>query len=138
MVGNPLRGNLLYVDANTFIYALETPNQFPGLKQHFVQPFLQGDLQIVTSWITLAEVLVKPIQSGDDRLEAYYRQVISASDNFSVVAVDEEICSAAAILRAVHGIKLPDAIHVATWQLASCVNFLNERCSMGEDGRQCD
>src|SRR5665213_3689293 len=79
MVRNPLRGQTVYVDANTLIYALETPGLFPGLQTHFVQSFVRGDLHIVTSWITLAEVLIKPVSSGDVKLEAYYRQLIRSS-----------------------------------------------------------
>ncbi len=43
MVKSPLLGQTVYVDANTLIYALETPALFSGLQTHFVQPFLRGD-----------------------------------------------------------------------------------------------
>ena len=82
MVKNPLRGQTVYVDANTLIYAVEAPKLFPGLQKHFVQPFLNGDLHLATSWITLAEVLVKPMQNSDAKLEAYYRQLVRQSGSF--------------------------------------------------------
>jgi predicted nucleic acid-binding protein len=77
MVTNPLKGQKVYVDANSLIYAIETPQLFPGLRTQFVQTFLQGDLTIATSWITLAEVLVKPLNQGDLKLESYYRRLLS-------------------------------------------------------------
>jgi predicted nucleic acid-binding protein len=120
MVNSPLQGQTIYVDANTLIYALETPKLFPGLRRHFVNPFLRGELPIVTSWITLSEVLVKPMQSGDTRLEAYYRQLIQPSTVCSVIPVAEGIASAAASIRAQFGVRLPDAIHIATGQSAGC------------------
>lgn len=125
MVSSLLKGQTVYVDSNTLIYALETPVLFPGLQTHFVEPFLRGDLHIVTSWITLAEVLVKPIGSGDAKLEAYYRQLIRPSVVCSVVAVDEDIAGAAATIRAKYGIRIVDAIHIATGQFIGCNCFLS-------------
>ena len=89
-----------------------------------MQPFLSGDLHIVTSWITLAEVLIKPMSTGDVKLEAYYRQLVRPSVVCTVVTVDEDIASAAAAIRAQHGIRLADAIHVATGRFIGCNCFL--------------
>jgi predicted nucleic acid-binding protein len=81
-------------------------------------------LKITTSWITLAEVLVKPLQAGDIRLESLYRQLIRPTSVCSVVAVDEKISSGAAAIRSLYGLRLPDAIHIATGQAMGCHCFL--------------
>lgn len=129
-----MQGQTVYVDANTLIYALETPELFPGLQTHFVQPFLRGDLHIVTSWITLAEVLVKPVSSCDVKLEAYYRQLVRPSIVCTVVAVDEDIAGAAATIRAQHGIRLADAIHIATGKFIGCNCFLTRDSQWAKTG----
>ena len=134
MVNGILLGKSVYVDANTLIYAIETPTQFPGLQRQFIEPLLAENLHVVTSWITLAEVLIRPISQGDAQLESYYRQLVQPSAFFRVIAVDESIASSAAVIRSTHGIKLADAIHIATGQWAGCNCFLTRDSQWAKTG----
>jgi predicted nucleic acid-binding protein len=86
--------------------------------------FDRGELTLVTSWITFAEVLIKPLQHGDAVTEAGYRGFFTPSTYFEIVPVDQGISEQAAALRALHGFKLPDAIHIATGMAAGCTHFL--------------
>ncbi|MBS1718567.1 MAG: type II toxin-antitoxin system VapC family toxin [Armatimonadetes bacterium] len=133
MVSDLLVGKKIYVDTNVWIYALEAPHLFPNLQAAFVSPLQSGDLEAVCSWITLAEVLVKPIQNADLTLETYYRRLIHPSV-CSMVDVDEQIAAAAATLRAEHGIRLPDAIHIATGQASGCDYFLTSDANWAKFG----
>jgi hypothetical protein len=74
MVNPLLIGQRIYVDASALIYAIETPQAYPGLQTQFLDLFARGELTMVTSWITFAEVLTKPMQNGDAAIEAGYRQ----------------------------------------------------------------
>jgi predicted nucleic acid-binding protein len=124
-VVNPsLIGQRVYLDASALIYAIEMPQQYPGLRAKVFGPFAKGQLTLVTSWITYAEVLGRPMQIGDVTLETTYRQFFSASPVFEILRVDQGNSDEAARLRASHGFKLPDAVHVGTGIAANCTCYL--------------
>lgn len=121
---SPLFRQRVYVDASALIYAIETPQAYPGLQTNFLELFGRGELTIVTSWITFAEVIVKALQNGDKAAEAGYRDLFVPSTRFEILPVDKAIIDQAASLRAQHGFKLPDAIHIATGMVAGCTFYL--------------
>lgn len=88
---SPIFGKKVYVDASVLIYAIETPQQFPRLQTHFLDLFARGDLVMVTSWITFAEVLVKPLKLGDTFLEMGYRRLFAPTTHFEILNVDQDI-----------------------------------------------
>lgn len=119
-----LQGDRIYLDANIWIYALEG---FPAFSQDltiFFQAIDQGNLTAVTSELSLAEVLVKPIQNQNNSQQATYKQAISSSKNLFVIPVGREILFTAAQLRATTTLKLPDAIHAATALSSQCSTLL--------------
>jgi predicted nucleic acid-binding protein len=121
---NPPPGSKLYLDANVFIYAAETPSAFTGLMA-VLHRLDQGDYVAVTSALTLAEVLVMPIRSGNAALELAYRAMVSNSVSLTVIDVSRDILLRAATIRAITtGVKLPDAIHAASSEAAGCTHFL--------------
>ena len=124
MVIPSLIGKRVYIDASALIYAIEVPQQYQGLRSIVFNPFSLGQLTLVTSWITFAEVLVRPMQIGDALLENTYRQFFKASHVFEILHVDKAMSDDAARLRALHGFKLPDAIHIATGIAAGCSHFV--------------
>jgi predicted nucleic acid-binding protein len=115
-----LSGQVVYVDANTLIYAVESAGQFPRL----LGELLSGPAKVITSWITLSEVLVKPLQLSDTDLILAYQDLFRDATTFEVINVDEKIAGAAAQIRATYGLRLPDAIHVATGLQRGCSAFV--------------
>ncbi len=115
VVGMPERipaGALVAVDAAPIIYYLEN---HPKLAVHFAPWFeaaAQGEILLVISTVTLAEVATGPLQHGNELLAAQYEQVLGAS--CTVLPVTQQIAMQAARLRAAHGLRLPDAMVVAT------------------------
>lgn len=103
----------LYLDTSALIYLVEVADSASF-----------GDDQIVTSWITFAEALVKPMQNDDRLLQSAYRSLFEARTLLKVIPVDRDISLRAAELRAEHGLKLPDAIHLATGLHHGCAAFL--------------
>ncbi len=71
----------------------------------------------MTRWITLAEALVKPIQTGSTVAEAVYRSSFVPSPHFEMLPVDQVISDQAASLRVSHGFK--SAVGIA--ELASAI-----------------
>ena len=73
-----------------------------------------GQVELVTSELTVLEVLVRPLRLGDtslvDRYEGFFRQ-----PNVRLISVSLDILRAAARLRAtVTKLRTPDAIHAAS------------------------
>ncbi|HSZ59707.1 MAG TPA: hypothetical protein VK797_28950 [Tepidisphaeraceae bacterium] len=61
---NAIAGTKVYLDANVFIYAVEGFAGVGAKLTTLFQRFDRGELQAVTSELTLAEVLVKPLRDG--------------------------------------------------------------------------
>jgi predicted nucleic acid-binding protein len=83
-----------------------------------------GIVSGISSVITLTEVLTKPKQTGNQRLEREYRSLLLQSRHVSLVEVDTVIAERAADLRARWRIRTPDALHIATALDAGCQAFL--------------
>ena len=121
-----LRGPRVYLDANVFIYALEGYERYMGALSDLFDRVDRGDLTVVTSELTLAEVLVKPMMDGDHRLVEAYDRVLQPSGSFEVAQVTRDILLQAAKIRAeIRTLRLPDAIHVATARAGGCVSLLS-------------
>lgn len=117
-------GQRLYLDANVFIYYLEAFPAFVTILDELFGRLDNGTVLAVTSELTLAEVLVKPLQAGNAASVAQYEQFLSDSGSLSMVPVTRELLVSAARLRAETSMKLPDAIHVATAVASGCVACL--------------
>jgi predicted nucleic acid-binding protein len=75
--------------------------------------------------LTTAERLAHPYRNRDVALEADYRAFSTSSDMLEVGPLNLDIMLNAAQLRASHsGLKLPDAIHLATALAFGCSRFL--------------
>jgi predicted nucleic acid-binding protein len=70
-------------------------------------------LGAVTSTITLAEILTKPLLDKNFTLVDEIKFTIKSFATLSMVAVDEELAEAAALIRARYAIRLPDALQIA-------------------------
>lgn len=116
-------GSRAYLDTNVWIYALEG---FESFAQPLLELFARIDneeITALTSELSLAETLVKPLQSANPELERIYIDAIQSSGSLIVVPVSRDVLIAAARLRARHvALKLPDAIHAAT-ALAQVAQF---------------
>jgi predicted nucleic acid-binding protein len=83
-----------------------------------------GTIQATTSVLTLLEVLVKPLEANAIALADDFRAALSASANLRVIEVDRSVAELAAGIRASYGYRTPDAIHLATAQLAGADAFV--------------
>jgi predicted nucleic acid-binding protein len=80
----------------------------------FFEAAERGEFRIVTSFVTLIEVLVQPLRQGRADWAQEYREVLLNSPNLITVPVDEDIAEEAAKLRAQFKLRTPDAIQLAT------------------------
>jgi len=87
-----IQGDLIYLDVNIWIYAVE---QHPTYSQTLTELFQQVDqraLTVVTSELSLAEALVKPMQEQDVTRQTTYRQFLSSRANLRVIRICQIDC----------------------------------------------
>jgi predicted nucleic acid-binding protein len=101
----------IFFDTNIFIYMFEglEPNRsrLLEIRRRMIE---RGD-RIVTSAMTLGELLVKPTKLGQTSLiEQYDRAIRSTAE---VIAFDAKVAWRYATLRATHAIRNADAIQLA-------------------------
>ncbi|WP_394826899.1 type II toxin-antitoxin system VapC family toxin [Pendulispora albinea] len=115
---------LIALDTSTFIYLIEKHPAFFGTVEPIFTEVDAGTVKAVTSVLTLLEVLVKPIETGATALADDFRATVTVSANLRVVDVDRAIAERAAEIRAGYGFRTPDAIHLATAQMAGADAFI--------------
>jgi predicted nucleic acid-binding protein len=116
----------VYLDTNAFIPAVE--GQGP-LHDAMERLFGIGDDRtglLVTSELTLAELLVAPLARKQDKVVATYLELIDPRPGLDVMPISRRIIILAAQKRAADkSLKLPDALHLATAEAANCSYLLS-------------
>ena len=101
----------IFWDTNLFIYLLESNPQFSVMTKELRIKMLRRGDHLLTSAITLGEVLIKPMQAGDaERCRKYERAISSAA---TVVAFDVKAARHYASIRTSRSIQAPDAVQLA-------------------------
>ncbi len=107
-------GTLVGVDTAPIIYMIEQHSIFgPVVLPFFSQRVDVGANPIVTSIISLAEVLIKPIALGRTDLVDSYRNLLTKGPHLTLMDLSRGTAERAAALRAKYGLRLPDAFQVA-------------------------
>lgn len=117
------------LDTACFIYFIEEHPRYLAALEPIFAAVAAGRMQVVTSALTLLEVLVVPYRAGDDGLADRYEQLLTRSRGLRVVDLDRTQLRAAAQLRAVHArLRTPDALQMAAALSARCVALVtNDR-----------
>jgi len=102
----------IFWDTNLFIYLFEGRGpQFEQVRR-LRQSMLSRSDQLVTSALTLGEVLVKPIEQGDHELRRNYEEAITSTS--LVIPFDTPPAARIfAALRTDRSLRPPDAIQLA-------------------------
>ncbi len=120
-----LRGSIVGLDTTPLIYYTEANPTYIEVVDPFFKAVERGEFIVVTSIVTLLEVLVRPFRDGDLELAQEYRDFLFDSDNVSIRFLSQKIVEEAAHLRAFHNnIRTPDAIQMATAIDANASFFL--------------
>ncbi len=114
----------IYLDANCFIYSVERIDPYREILDTLWQAVSGGQIMVITSELTLLEVLVKPLKVGDITTATIFRTVLRHFPDVYMLPISQNILEESARLRATIGLKTPDALHVATAILSDCVLFL--------------
>ena len=110
-----IRVNSIFVDTAPIIYYIEAHPQFGPLTKEVVSAFQSGGLNAYCSFITLAEVLPKPVEKGDEKLVRKFAEFLKHGRNLTMIEISEGTAEAAGRLRGRYSfLKTVDAIQLAT------------------------
>jgi predicted nucleic acid-binding protein len=116
------------VDTAIFIYFIEEDERFLALVAPLFAGADAGKLELVTSALTLLEVLVVPYRAGDVALAARYEAALTRSRGVRLIDFTREHLRVAAQLRAATNVATPDALQLAAAFSTRCSAFItNDR-----------
>src|SRR5436305_3335426 len=116
------------IDTAIVIYFIEEHPKFLPLILPLFREADQGKRQLVSSAITLLEVLVIPYRAGDRVLADRYEALLTRSRGIQLVDTTRDQLRAAAQLRAATGVRTPDALQLVAALGAGCTAFVtNDR-----------
>ena len=101
----------IFWDTNLFIYLLEPSEEFSVLTKELRTRMLRRGDQLLTSAITLGEVLVKPTQAGDAERCRKYERAISAAA--TVIPFDTKAARYYASIKSGRSVQAPDAVQLS-------------------------
>ena len=113
----------VYIDTSVVIYTIEVKPDYWALLQPLWLKFQTGEIEIITSELTLMEVLVIPLRNADSSSVSAYEQLLLSTE-LQLVPISQSVLREAARLRAATNLRTPDAIHAATALAATCSLFL--------------
>lgn len=115
---------LIGIETAPFIYYVEQNSTYLDRMRAIFQMVDSGTPQVITSVITLTEVLIMPIRTGHTQYEQEYRDMLLNTANITALSVSAPIAEQAAHLRARYNLRTPDALHIATALVSGCDAFL--------------
>lgn len=109
---------LVYLDSCMVIYLVERHPQYASLIQKAMAD--HGDAVLCVSPLVRLEVLVRPMREQNTALIRRFQQYLATQHSLSIPDMAYDL---ALNLRKDHGLKTPDALHLATAQLYGCAEF---------------
>ena len=118
-----LHGRKVYFDTNIFIYVLNDTPTWAAPSLLLLEACAARQIVGLTGDVTLAELLVKPFQANDAAAVAAVKELLVEDGAIHLVSHERAAFERAAQHRARHGLKMADALQLATAQGAgaSCL-----------------
>lgn len=101
----------IFWDSNLFIYFLEGNDERSAATKNLRRSMLDRGDELLTSTLTIGEILVKPMARGDDARCRLYEQVLGKTA--LILPFDLESAQRYAAIRGGTAIKGPDAMQLA-------------------------
>ena len=112
----------IFWDTNLFVYLLEDKGELTERVVALRERMVERRDDLLTSTLTLGEILVKPVEAEDDNLVRRYEQAITAAA--TVLPFDRNAAVAFARIRHDRSIAPPDAIQLACASVAGVDMFI--------------
>lgn len=114
MCPEPLLGRRgVVIDTNIFIYLFEDDPRFGMTAEFIIEHVEAGSFLAVATPITIAEVIIKPLEKNRPDLADRCRSALRRVKNLDCVGITFEIGEIAGALKAKYGMPLPDMIQAA-------------------------
>ena len=126
-----LQNTTVGLDTAPLIYFIEENSTYLECTRAFFEAMDRGDFTVVTSTVTLLEVLVHPLRSNNTALAAEYRDILLNS-KLMTTQISGSIAEEAARLRAVYNISTPDAIQISVSLNAGATHFFTNDIRLPE------
>jgi uncharacterized protein len=114
---------LVYTDSCVLIYYLDQVGPFHQRATNRLAQISQSSGQIVVSDLVRLECRVKPLQLGDKARLAQFDGFF-VSSNVIFAPMSSAVFDRATSIRATHGFKLADSLHLAAALESGCQMFL--------------
>jgi predicted nucleic acid-binding protein len=101
----------VFWDTNLFVYLFAGAGALAKRVKDLRQAMLERGDQLLTSTLTLGEVLVKPIEKGNVELARRYQEALAATS--VMIPLDVKAATIYATLRSDRFLRAPDAIQLA-------------------------
>jgi predicted nucleic acid-binding protein len=101
----------IFWDTNLFIYLFEGQGPLSRRVVALRESMLTRGDQLLTSTLTMGEILVKPIERGDAELSKKYEETLAATS--LMIPFDLKAAKIYASLRSDRSLRAPDAIQLA-------------------------
>lgn len=102
------------LDTMLFIYSMEARSPYIPFLRSIFYYIERGLTKGVTSIITLTEVLIKPLKDQNIKAVKDYKFLLNNFPNLRMVNIDPKLAEKGAELRARYGIRIPDALQLAS------------------------
>lgn len=101
----------IFWDTNLFIYLFEDYGPFSVTVEELRTKMVRRGDQLLTSTITVGEILIKPTQAGDQQLCRNYEKAITSAA--TVVPFDLKAARHYASIKSSRSVKAPDAVQLS-------------------------
>lgn len=119
-----LIGLRVCIDTAPFIYFMEKHEKYHKVIKPVFVEIAAGNIEAITSTVTLLEVLVYPFKMKNESLAEKYRAILLNSEGLITFEILHEVSEMASKLRAKYSIRTPDALQIATGVLYGATTFL--------------
>ncbi|MCX7635742.1 MAG: PIN domain-containing protein [Syntrophales bacterium] len=104
----------IFLDTAPVIYFIEAHDRFGPLVKQVVEFMNSNRIQAFTSVVTLAEVLPKPVEMGDEELLNKFKTYLKNGPNLALLPITDDIGEGAGVLRGKYPhLKTVDAVQIA-------------------------
>ncbi len=117
-----LQGKTIGIDTAPLIYFIEEHHDYIHKIEKFFFGMDNGDFFVVTSTITLLEVLIHPLRQNNSIIASEYKEILLNS-NLRTIEITNDIAISAAKLRASYNIRTPDALQISAALSAKATFF---------------
>ena len=104
----------IMLDTAPIIYFIEEQRDLGKIANQIITISIRNNINMITSVITLIEVLTHPLQLKRHAIVEKYKEILCDSRDLIMYPIDEIIAERAAELRAKYALKTPDALQIAT------------------------